>query len=164
MRALNGVRHLVVAGIAVLQLLTGAGAASAQGVPPSTTTTTSEAPSVITLPTTTTTAVPTTTTLATTATESTTTTETEPATTAPTTAPTAAPTTTEVPTTTSTFVPPLGLPDDGSGGEPSVSGQLEDLPRLDPGVGSPTVPVMLSLGGTATAVAIMAVQWLRTRG
>ena len=163
MRALNGIRYFVVAGIAVLEWLTGAGAASAQGVPPSTTTTTSEAPSVITLPTTTTTAVPTTTTLATT-TESTTTTEPEPATTAPTTAPTAAPTTTEAPTTTSTFVPPLGLPDDGSGGEPSVSGQLEDLPRLDPGVGSPTVPVMLSLGGTATAVAIMAVQWLRTRG
>ncbi len=72
-----------------------------------------------------------------------------------------APASTQAPTTTTTFVPPAGLPAEG-GGAGETDGDERGL-LLDAGTGSPGVFVALSLGGGATAMAIMAAQWFRTR-
>lgn len=133
-------------------------------VPPSSTTTT-RPPLTFTLPSATV-APTTTTTSAVTSTSSTEVTTEAPTTTTTTTAkqePTTitAPASTEAPATTTTFVPPAGLPADG-GGAGETDGDERRL-LLDAGTGSPGVFVALSLGGGATAMAIMAVQWFRTR-
>ncbi len=71
-----------------------------------------------------------------------------------------APATSEAPTT---FVPPPGVAEGGPGDPGTSVDELEGEPPLDAGVGSPNVFVALSLAGGATALAIMGVQWVRTR-
>ena len=135
----------VSAGVVLVIVLGGAGAAGAQIIP---TTTTTQPPPEST--TTTTTIVP----------EATTTTAVEPTTTAPaptatTGAPRASTTTTEAGSTTTTFVPPTGVP-----------GTTEAPPAeevLDADLGKLPLFVALSLLGFFVAIAIVAVQWVRTR-
>lgn len=141
--------------------------APAQVPLPSSSTTTTRPPLTFTLPSTT--VAPTTTTTAAVTSTSTTEVITEEPTEAATTTTTArqepttvtAPASTEAPATTTTFVPPSGLPAEG-GGAGETEGDERGL-LLDAGTGSPGVFVALSLGGGATAMAIMAAQWFRTR-
>lgn len=135
------------AGVALAILLGGTGPAGAQIIP--TTTTTQPPPDSTTSTTgpdiTTTTAPPETTTTG------------VPDTTATTTATTAAPrsTTTRPGPTTTTFVPPTGVP------ATTQAPPAEEV--LDADLGKLPVFVALSLIGFFVAIAIVAVQWVRTR-
>jgi hypothetical protein len=128
-------------GVALAFALALGGAAHGQILPTTTTTTTSAPPEL-----TTTTVVPTT--------SSTASTTTRPSTTTTATAHT---TTTRPGPTTTTFVPPSGV-------SRTTLAPAASTEPLDPKLGMLPLFVGLSLGGFAVAVAIVTVQWIRTRG